>query len=318
MAARGLYWYAQEYCNLYRPPKKGGAIDHITAAPLPIAEDLGSGCGEVTGAVAHGFSERCEEDEISDDEVELLLIQGWRTDTEGDFLGILFREVRDGHQDSIMDELLIFLTQVLDDMPLEILSRCDKKSGTTTLARTLEPHLLWSTCTELDEGSCYLPSKGAYLSVDVTDLSTWDPLIRRAPIGGTSEEEGDEEEETEVEEDREDDLNYRGSEDSGSEGSKSEEESGSDESSDPAELTREEEEDVARRKREKAEGKRSIEESQESSPQLLQGDPARNPEPPREEDERDGGAAAKLCDTRGLGRCGRDSRPMRPSPRSGF
>ncbi|GBG72317.1 hypothetical protein CBR_g11896 [Chara braunii] len=197
---------------------------------------------------------RSAEDEISDDEVELLLIQGWRTDTEGDFLGILFGEVRDGHLSSITDELLVLLTQVLDDLPLEILSHCDEKSGTATLARTLEPHLLWSTCTEFEEGSYYLPSRDAYLVIDVTDCSSWDPLIRRVNVGETSEEteeeeEEEEEQEEEVEEEGEetpeekesgaesDNPDYRESEDAESEeassGQAEEEESGSGESSDP-------------------------------------------------------------------------------------
>ncbi|GBG66481.1 hypothetical protein CBR_g63064 [Chara braunii] len=157
----------------------------------------------------------CEENEIPDDEIELLLVQTWRTNTEGDFLGILFGEVRDGHLTSITAELLVFLSQVLDDLPLEILSRCDQKPRTATLVRTLEPHLLWSACTELEEGSYYVPSAGAYLNIDVTDLSTWDPLIRRAPAGETSEEEeeDDEEEASGEEEDREYDPDYQGTED---------------------------------------------------------------------------------------------------------
>ncbi|GBG68393.1 hypothetical protein CBR_g2936 [Chara braunii] len=138
-------------------------------------------------------TDRSAEDEIPDDEVELLLIQGGGMDTEGDFLGIVFEEVRDDHLSSITNEMLVFLTQVLDDLSLEILSHCDERPGTATLARTLEPHLLWSTCTELEGNGYDLPPRGAYLIVDVTDLSTWDPLIRRIPIGETSEETEEEE-----------------------------------------------------------------------------------------------------------------------------
>ncbi|GBG73538.1 hypothetical protein CBR_g16881 [Chara braunii] len=240
------------------------------------------------------------EDEIPNDEVELLLIQGWKTDTEEDLLGIIFGEVRDDHLSSITDELLVFLTQVLDDLSLEILSHCDERLGTATLTRTLEPHLLWSTCTELEGNGYYLPSRGAYLIVDVTDLSTWDPLIRRVPIGETSEEveeeeeseggghlqytEGDTTPEEEGSVDESDDPDYQESGDAESEEASSgeaEEEGESGGSGGPNELSREEREAVVQRVWAATEGKRPIEESGAPPLQLLQGDLARNLEPPR-------------------------------------
>ncbi|GBG92111.1 hypothetical protein CBR_g54411 [Chara braunii] len=263
-------------------------------------------------------ADRRVEDEIPDDELELLLIQGWRTNMEGDFLGIVFGEVRSGHLSSITDELLVLLTQVLDDLPLEILSHCDERPGTTTLTRTLEPHLLWSTCTELEEGSYYVPSAGAYLHVNVTDLSTWDPLIRRTPAGETSEkeEEDDKEEVSAEEEDREDDPDYQGSEDAESEEAISgrvesdEEEGGAGESSGPDKLSQEEREIVAQRRRAAAEEKQRIEESR-GPPQLLQDDPTRNPEPSQEEEERDGSATTEGSRSR----CRRRSQsPSQSSP----
>ncbi|GBG62160.1 hypothetical protein CBR_g29359 [Chara braunii] len=249
-------------------------------------------------------SDRSAEDEIPDDEVELLL----RMDTEGDFLGIIFGEVRDDHLSSITDELLVFLTQVLNDLPLEILSHCDERSGIAALVRTLEPHLLWSTCTELEGNGYYLPSRGAYLIVDVTDHSTWDPLIRHVPIGETNEEADEEEEESEegdhlqyteggtTPEEEESgaksgDPDYGESEDAESEGASSgrvesrEKEGESGELSGPDELSREEREAVAQRVRAAAEGKRPIEGS--DGPPPMQDDPTHNPEPPREEDEQD-------------------------------
>ncbi|GBG70575.1 hypothetical protein CBR_g6702 [Chara braunii] len=245
-------------------------------------------------------ADRSVEDEIPDDKVELLLIQGWRTDTEGDFLGIVFGEVRNDHLGSITDELLVFLTQVLDNRPLEILSHCDERPGTAMLTRTLEPHLLWSTCMEVEEGSYYVPSPGVYLHVDVTDLSTWDPLIRHTPARETSEEEEEEDEEevSAEEEDQESDPDYQGSEDAESEEASSgqveseKEEGGAGESSGLDELSREEREAVAQRRRAAAEEKRPIEESK-GLPQLLQDDPTRNPEPPQEEDERDANATTE-------------------------
>ncbi|GBG60743.1 hypothetical protein CBR_g12481 [Chara braunii] len=232
-------------------------------------------------------ADRSEEDEIPDEESKLLIVQAWRADTEGELLGILFGEVRDGHLDSITNKVLVFLTQLRDDLPLEILSRCDETPGTATLACTWIPHLLWSTCTELDGDPCYYPSEGAYLVINVTNLSFWDPLIRRVNVGETSEEAGEEEgevveeeieeddhlqytegEETPEEEESEaesDDSDYHESEDAEleeviSEREESEEEGGSGESSGPDELSKEEKEVVAQRRRAATEGKRAIEE----------------------------------------------------------
>ncbi|GBG79734.1 hypothetical protein CBR_g29998 [Chara braunii] len=66
-----------------------------------------------------------EEDEVPDDEVELLIGQAWRTDTEGELLWILFEKVRDDHLESITGEVLMFLAQLLVDLRLEILSRVE-------------------------------------------------------------------------------------------------------------------------------------------------------------------------------------------------
>ncbi|GBG85989.1 hypothetical protein CBR_g40801 [Chara braunii] len=222
---------------------------------------------------------------------------------------MLFGEVHDDHLMSITDKLLVFLGQVLDDLPLEILSRCDQKPWTTTLVRTLEPHLQWSACTELEEGSYYVPSAGSYLHVDVTDLSTWDPLIRRAPARETSEEEEeeDEEEASAEEEDRESDPDYQGSEDEELGEADSEEEADEEENA-PRDTS--EPEAAAQRRREAAEGKQPIVESG-PSPQLLQGNPALDLEPSREEDEQDGTAAAEGSRSR---RHRRSQSPSQSSP----
>ncbi|GBG85979.1 hypothetical protein CBR_g40792 [Chara braunii] len=153
------------------------------------------------------------EDEVPDDEVELLIIQAWRTDTEGELLGILFGKVRDGHLEPITSKVPVFLAQLLDDLPLDILSLCDERSTQAALTRTLVPHLLCSTCTELDGDNCYYPSSGHYLVIDVTDLTLWDPIIRRVEVEGEADRE-------EVEEERE-------------EGSEEEEENSGAESNDP-------------------------------------------------------------------------------------
>ncbi|GBG71355.1 hypothetical protein CBR_g8774 [Chara braunii] len=179
--------------------------------------------------------------EVQDDEVELLIVQAWRTDTEGELLGIIFGKVEEGHLDAITDELLVFLAQLVDDLPLDILSRCDEKPGTNVLTRTLAPHLLWSTCTKLDGDNCFYPSPSLYLEIDVTNLTLWDPFVRRGNALGASDEEEEEEEETEEEESGtdQDDPDYIGS---GEENEATGEESGSEEPSGRPKRSKEEEE----------------------------------------------------------------------------
>ncbi|GBG93463.1 hypothetical protein CBR_g70951 [Chara braunii] len=201
-----------------------------------------------------------EQAEIPDDDPELLLIQAWATDTEGDFIGILCGEVDDDHLAPITSEALVFLTQLLDDLQLDILSRCDERPRTVTICRTLQPVLLWSTCTELDGENCFYPSQGVCLVIDVTDLSTRDPLIRRIPAGETGDDE--EEEESGEEEEKSDDPDYRESEDEvleeeegeddqeeGAHQGSDEEEAVSTSSSGAVELTKEEQEQRRRRQR---------------------------------------------------------------------
>ncbi|GBG88173.1 hypothetical protein CBR_g46662 [Chara braunii] len=179
--------------------------------------------------------------EVQDDEVELLIVQAWRTDTEGELLGILFGKVEKGHLGAITNELLVFLAQLVDDLPLEIPSRCDEKPGPNVLTRTHAPHLLWSTCTELDGDNCLYTSLSLYLEIGVTDLTLWDPFVRRGNALGASDEEEEEEEEAEEEESDtdQDDPDYIGS---GEEEDVTGEESGSGESSGRPRQSEEEEE----------------------------------------------------------------------------
>ncbi|GBG71456.1 hypothetical protein CBR_g8874 [Chara braunii] len=135
--------------------------------------------------------------EHPEDSVEFLIIQAWRTAEQGDLLGIVFGKVEEGNLTLITDELLVFLTQLVDNLPQGILSRGDKQPGTHMLSRTLEPHLVWSTCTEIDEDNYLYPSQALYLEIDVTDLTFWDPIARQnlaqdEEIGGADEEEEEE------------------------------------------------------------------------------------------------------------------------------
>ncbi|GBG60991.1 hypothetical protein CBR_g18587 [Chara braunii] len=228
--------------------------------------------------------------EVQDDEVELLIAQAWGTDTEGELLRILFGKVEEGHHDAITHELLVFLVQLVDDLPLDILSRCDEKLETDVLTRTLAPHLLWSTCTELDGDNCFYPSPSLYLEIDVADLTLWDRFIRRGNAQGVGDGDDKEEEEAEEEEsgtDR-DDPEYICSEE---EEEATGEGSGSGEPSGRPRRSKEEEEAEAQRRREKAKGKRPVEKSERPPPHPLLDDPSLNPEPPHEESEGNGAAA---------------------------
>ncbi|GBG65356.1 hypothetical protein CBR_g50718 [Chara braunii] len=112
--------------------------------------------------------------------------------------GDCVQKVEEGNLTFITDELLVFLTQLVDDLPLDILSHSDKQPGTYVLSRTLEPHLVWSTCTEIDEDNRFYPSQALYLEIDVIDLTFWDPIASQnttedEEIGGADEEEEEEE-----------------------------------------------------------------------------------------------------------------------------
>ncbi|GBG83686.1 hypothetical protein CBR_g37487 [Chara braunii] len=242
--------------------------------------------------------------EHQEDSVEFLIIQAWRTAKQGDLLGFLFGKVEEGNLTLIADELLVFLTQLADDLPLDILSHSDKQPGTHMLSRTLEPHLVWSTCTEIDEDNCLYPSQALYLEIDVTDLTFWDPIARQniaqdEEIRGADEEE--EEEESSSEE--RDDPDYVPEREAGiadesnlsqvkDEGVESEEEEGSGLSGSECKGFEAEVRDTARervrerRKRkhqETAEGKRPATDVFFVDPSIR--DPWRDPEPPEEEDD---------------------------------
>ncbi|GBG81109.1 hypothetical protein CBR_g31785 [Chara braunii] len=217
--------------------------------------------------------------EHPEDSVELMIIQAWRTAKQGDLLGIVFGKVEEGNLTLIADELLVFLTQLVDDLPLDILSRSDEKTGTHVLSRTLEPHLVWSTCMEIDEDNCLYPSQALYLEIDVTDLTFWDPIARRnaaqdEEIGRTEEEE----EEVEPSGEERDDPDYvpeRGTRITSGSGQ-------------PSKKNEEEEEQRKRKRQETTEGKRPMTNISPIGPPI--GDPWRDPEPPEEEYD---GTAAK-------------------------
>ncbi|GBG72327.1 hypothetical protein CBR_g11906 [Chara braunii] len=107
-----------------------------------------------------------------EDEVELLVVQAWRTDVEGDLLGLVFETVEKDHLPPIYRELLVLLTQLIDDLPLDIISCHDNNPAPHILTRSLTPYLQWSACLESDPDNCYYPSTENYPEIQkvVSDL----------------------------------------------------------------------------------------------------------------------------------------------------
>ncbi|GBG77419.1 hypothetical protein CBR_g23868 [Chara braunii] len=131
------------------------------------------------------------------EDVELPLIQAWKTDTAGDFLGFVFGSVEQGHRRTIVSELLILQTELLDDLPLDVISHSDKSPVPHILSRSLVPYLQWSACLEGDDDNACYPSH-SYLD----PLTIADALFN--PVSGGEEEEEEEEEEDEEETSEED------------------------------------------------------------------------------------------------------------------
>ncbi|GBG83394.1 hypothetical protein CBR_g37108 [Chara braunii] len=239
--------------------------------------------------------------EHPEDSVEFLIIQAWKTAEQGDLLGFLFGKVEEGSLILITNELLVFLTQLADDLPLDILSHNDDPPCTHVLSRTLEPHLVWSTCMEIDEDNCLYPSQALCFEIDVTDLTFWDPIARQN-IAQDEEIRGAEEEEEPSSEER-DDPDYVPEKETGianesnqpqvkDDRVESEEEEGSRLSGSECEgfeaevhnAARERARERRKRKRqETTEGKRPA--IDVSSVDPLIGNPWRDPEPPKEEDD---------------------------------
>ncbi|GBG89787.1 hypothetical protein CBR_g49638 [Chara braunii] len=225
--------------------------------------------------------------------VELLIIQAWRTEVEGDLLGFLSISVRPGHRQLIVQELTIPLAQLVDDFPLDIISQCDESPVLHVLSRTLTPYLQWSACLEEQGVNNNPPSQQDYLNPwRIIDLAFFQPRTASEDEELTLEEEkeegveeGDEEEEEETPEE--------GSYSEHSEGEQSEEEEEEeDEEQEESEWESMgekagEEEDLeaaARRREEIAAGTKQPLEYASGTDLPISDNPAKDPEPPKPED----------------------------------
>ncbi|GBG74822.1 hypothetical protein CBR_g19334 [Chara braunii] len=134
--------------------------------------------------------------------LELLLIQAWRTEVEGDLLGFLFGSVRLGCRRLLTQELTVSIAQLADDLDVSIVSQDDPRLVPHVTSRTLLPYLQWSACVE-GFPSRIPPSRLDYL--DPRDIL--DPAFYRPPYEDELEEIIREELAEESSEEEEENLN---------------------------------------------------------------------------------------------------------------
>ncbi|GBG70435.1 hypothetical protein CBR_g6563 [Chara braunii] len=125
--------------------------------------------------------------------LELLIIQAWRSNVEGDLLGFLFGSVRPGHRQLIAQELIAPIVQLAYDLSPDIVSQSDDTPTPHVLTRTLDPYLLWSACLEEPGDEDYLPSRQEYLKPYDIIAHAFYPKEEEVVI---EEEESDDDEET--------------------------------------------------------------------------------------------------------------------------
>ncbi|GBG77763.1 hypothetical protein CBR_g24211 [Chara braunii] len=130
--------------------------------------------------------------------MELLFIQAWRTNVEGELLAFLFGTERPEHHELMAQELAIPVAQLADDLPLDIISQDDEHPIPHVLSRPLTPYLQWSACVE-GTVERIPPSQQQYLD----PRTVCDPSFFRHPTAeqlAAIREEEEEEESTESDE----------------------------------------------------------------------------------------------------------------------
>ncbi|GBG75136.1 hypothetical protein CBR_g19649 [Chara braunii] len=236
---------------------------------------------------------RTDEHQACIEYLELLIIQAWRTDVEGDLLGFLFGSVRPGHRQLIVQELAVPLAQLVDDLSLDIVSQSDESPAPHVLTLTLAPYLQWTVCLEESGSESALPSRQEYLkSSRIINLAFYSKqdTFEEAGEEETTEEEDDAEEETSEEKSYSEHIEGEHSEDEkDEEGEEEEEEAGSEWEALPEEAARTgmeaEDPEAAPKREEIAAGKSQLEfASQANLPVRINDDPTRDPEPPKPED----------------------------------
>ncbi|GBG73140.1 hypothetical protein CBR_g12857 [Chara braunii] len=164
---------------------------------------------------------------------QLLIIQPWRTNVEGDLLGLLFGSVRPGRRHLIAQELIAPIVQLADDLSPDIYFQSDDSPTPYIFERSLDPYLQWTACLEEPRDEDTLPSWQEYLKPYEIIPHTFYPRAEEVVIDDDDDEEEDDDEET-----SEEGSYSEHSEGELSEGEEEEEETGSEWEALPAEATR--------------------------------------------------------------------------------
>ncbi|GBG82871.1 hypothetical protein CBR_g36397, partial [Chara braunii] len=220
------------------------------------------------------------EHSASIENLELLIIQAWRTNIEGDLLGFLFGSVRTNRRQLIAQELIAPIVQLADDLSPDIYSQSDDNPAPYVLERSLDPYLQWTACLEEPRDEDTLPSRQEYLKPYDIIPHAFYPKAEEVVIDDN--EENDDEETSE-----------EGSYSEYSEGELSEEKEEEEEETRsewealPEEAARTgteaEDPEAVRRREEIATGKRQLEFASGASLRIGN-DSTRDPEPPKPED----------------------------------
>ncbi|GBG59950.1 hypothetical protein CBR_g283 [Chara braunii] len=241
---------------------------------------------------------------------ELLIIQAWRTNAEGNLLGFLFGSVQPGRRQLIAQELITPIVQLADDLSPDIYFHSDDSPAPYIFERSLDPYLQWTACLEEPRDEDTLPSRQEYLKL--YDIIPHAFYLREEEVVIDDDDEEDEDEET-----LEEGSYSEHSEGELSEGEEEEEETGSEWEAVPEEATRTETEaedpEAARKREEIATGKRQLEFASKAS-LLIGNDPTRDPELPKPEDG-DLAAATSSTARRRRSRSPSSSSPTRPPVR---
>ncbi|GBG92452.1 hypothetical protein CBR_g55533 [Chara braunii] len=258
--------------------------------------------------------------------LELLIIQAWRTNVEGDLLGFLFGSVRLGNRQPTTQELVVPLAQLDDNFSLDIVSQSDDNPAPHVITRALAPYLQWTACLEEPGSDSTLPSRQEYLKpyriIHRAFYPREEPEEALEGEEEATEEEGDADEET-VEEGSYSEYSEgeRSEETEEVEGEEDEEEKVGSEWEDLSEEavrtgTEAEDPEAACRREEIAAGKKQLEIAS-GAILCINDDPTRDPEPPEPED---GGsaAAAPSASRRRRSRSPSPSSPTRPPSSSTY
>ncbi|GBG71265.1 hypothetical protein CBR_g8686 [Chara braunii] len=289
--------------RLHRPEKGGDSVERTRTGNWTSVRPSGDPVEAVTWT---GTSEHPTWIENP----ELLIIEAWRTNVEGDLLGFLFGSVRPGRRLLIAQELIAPIVQLADDLSPDIYSQSDDSPAPYILERSQISYLQWTACLEEPMDEDTLPSRQEYLKPYDIIPHAFYPRAEEVVIDDDDEEDEDEEtsEEGSYSEYSEGKLSEEEEED---EGTRSEWEALPEEAARTG--TETEDPEAARRRKEISTGNRQLEFASGASLRIGN-DPTRDPKPPKPEDG-DPAAATSSTAPRRRSRSSSSSSPTRPPVR---